>query len=87
MPPDITLTPVQSSMLAAQGYDPNTQTLAVKFNTGATFHYEGVSQEVADGLAGADSAGKYFNANIRGKFEPKKIEPVDNTDAEDPSGD
>lgn len=83
MPPDITLTPIQSSMLAAHGYDTDSQTLAVKFQNGNTFHYDNVPVEVADGLATADSAGKFFNANIRGKFEPRKIEPIDNTDADE----
>lgn len=83
---EITLTPVQSSMLAAHGYDADSQTLAVQYKNGAVFHYDGVPPEVADGLANADSIGKFFNANIKGVFEPRKIDPVDNTDSTEEGG-
>ncbi|MGE5512451.1 MAG: KTSC domain-containing protein [Bacteroidota bacterium] len=69
----IEMQPVESSMLAAYGYEPETSTLAVQFKNGTTIHYPNVPQEVADGFAG-ESAGKHFNANVRGKFEGVKIE-------------
>lgn len=65
----------KSTNVAATGYDPETQTLAVEFKSGGVYHYAGVSQEHADALAGAESVGAHFAANIRGQFDHKKIEP------------
>lgn len=66
--PDIPLTSVQSSMLDGHGYDAATRTLALRFSAGKTYHYQDVPPEVAAGLAAAESVGKFYGANIRGKF-------------------
>lgn len=60
--------PVTSSQIAACGYDARLQVLGVKFVGGGTYHYSDVPQGVFDALVKAESAGKYFGANIRGKF-------------------
>lgn len=69
---DITLSPVTSSNIAALGYDGASQTLAVQFRNGDTWHYEGVPQEAYDSLRGAESVGRAFNAEIRGSYEGAK---------------
>lgn len=58
------LTIVESSMIHAVGYDAETQTLEVVFNSGRTYFYEGVSQEVYDGLMAAESKGRYMRGHI-----------------------
>lgn len=66
---DIKLTPVVSSNIAATGYDAGTKTLAVQFKSGTAIHYyQDVPPEVAEGLANAESVGRYFAQNVRGKF-------------------
>lgn len=60
--------PCQSSQIEAWGYDAASQTLGIKFVRGATYHYIGVSQEVADSFAKAESAGKFFGGSIKNKF-------------------
>lgn len=54
------LDPVESSMVAAYGYDPDLQALVVLFNSGKAYHYLGVPPEIIQGLAGAPSKGRYL---------------------------
>lgn len=42
--------------------------LSVRFKKGSTYTYTDVPTDVAEGLVTADSAGKYLNANIKGKY-------------------
>lgn len=63
------LKPLNSTMLEAAGYDLASRTLAVRFRNGTVVHrYHDVPPEIAEGLESAESAGRYFNANVRGKF-------------------
>jgi hypothetical protein len=55
---------VESSMLSAVGYDPATQTLRALFNSGKTYDYFEVPQEVYDQLIESDSKGHYMNDAI-----------------------
>lgn len=70
---DIPLTSIESSMFDGHGYDAATQTLAVRFRGGKTYHFAEVPPEVAQGLVGAESAGRYFGQHIRGKFDGKAV--------------
>ena len=54
------LASVDSSMIYAVGYDPGTKELAVVFNNGRTFWYEGVPAEVHQDLMAAGSKGQYM---------------------------
>lgn len=56
--------PVDSSMIQAVGYDPETQILEVLFNSGQTYHYEGVPPKVHKELMEADSKGRYMRDAI-----------------------
>jgi hypothetical protein len=60
----IDLKAVDSSMIAAAGYDAATSTLVVLFNTGRAYEYYGVPPETYEALLAADSKGQYMNANI-----------------------
>jgi len=66
-------TPVSSSNLRSIGYDPETATLEVEFNTGSVHQYHGVPQEVFDSLMQAGSHGVYFNANIKNSYGTTKL--------------
>lgn len=72
---------VESSQVAAIGYDPSTQTYAVQFKTkGGTpaphvYHYAGVDAEIAQQVDAADSTGSAVRRLIvNGGFEFTKIE-------------
>jgi hypothetical protein len=54
------LEPVESSMLAAVGYDSNLKALVVLFNSGKAYQYLGVPPEVFHGLTEAGSKGRYM---------------------------
>ena len=51
-------------MIYDVGYDPETQTLEIGFNSGKVYQYFDVEREKYDGLMQAPSAGQYFLNNI-----------------------
>ena len=60
---------VQSSALEQVSYDEVAHTLCATFReTGRTYIYEDVPQEIYDSLLFADSIGAYFNCHIRDHF-------------------
>lgn len=61
------MTPIQSSMLEGHAYDQETRTMHVKYKNGATYAYDDVPLEKYAAFTGAESPGRYFNANIRGQ--------------------
>ncbi len=71
--PQITMQPVKSSNIASCGHCAKTQTMAVKFKSGGTYHYPGVDREIFDDLMVAESVGKHYHANIRGSFSGEKV--------------
>lgn len=54
------LDPVESSMLAAIGYDPDLKALVVLYNSGKAYQYQGVPEDVFQGLINASSKGRYM---------------------------
>ena len=63
---------VQSSAITAIGYDPNTETLAVRFKSGAEHHYENVRPVQHEAFVNAPSIGRYFQQNIKGRPHHKQ---------------
>lgn len=69
----IELTPVNSSLVKARGYDPETRTLALEFSSGV-WHFQNVPPEVyAEMTSDGQSIGSYYHQNIRGAFESEKF--------------
>lgn len=64
---------VQSSMIRSLGYDSNTSTLEVEFNSGAVWQYYDVPESVYYDMRNSDSIGKYFNANIREQHTESQV--------------
>lgn len=62
-----------SSNIAAYGYDAEKRVLAIRFVSGDLWHYAGVSFELAEQLSIAESKGKFFYANLKGKFSAEKM--------------
>ena len=52
--------PVDSSMIASVGYDPDTEELEVEFNSGKVYLYRNVPKEEYEGLMAAGSKGQYM---------------------------
>lgn len=61
-----------SSHIIGASYDDETQQLTVSFKNG-TYVYDSVSPDVANEFESAASAGKYFDANIKGKYPTRKV--------------
>lgn len=64
--------PVKSSSIEAIGHNPSTSVLSVKFKSGETYTYAGVSADQHAKLMSAESVGSHFQKNIRSKIEGKK---------------
>ena len=68
------MTYVQSSALEQVSYDPKSQTLCATFrDSGRTYIYDEVPEEVYDSLLFADSLGAYFNTHIRDCFSYREL--------------
>jgi hypothetical protein len=59
---------VQSSNIAAIGYDRAQWTLEVEFKNGGVYRYDNVPPEEAERLRHASSIGTHFHHHIRGRF-------------------
>lgn len=64
--------PVESSMLDSIGYEKNV--LEVRFNNGGLYQYRDVPEPVLSELMRADSKGRFFNQNIRGRYPSVRLE-------------
>ncbi len=60
----VTLYPVESSMIAAAGYDPERRYMLVLFNTGKAYEYYNLPPEEFEGLMSAESKGGYMREHI-----------------------
>lgn len=65
--------PVDSSNLAAVGYDKENEILEIEFNHGGIYQYNDVPKNEYKALMSADSHGKYFSANIRNDYNYVKL--------------
>jgi hypothetical protein len=74
----IALTAVVSSQIAAIGYDPESQILAVQFiETGAegrVYHYHGFPPEKFAELEAAESKGSFFYKHIKNRYDFDRFE-------------
>lgn len=62
-----------SSAISDLEYDPEQETLTVKFRSGQTHRYEGVPSHVFEQFANSSSHGRAFHALIRDKYPSTKL--------------
>ena len=67
--------PVESSVLAAVGYDAAKRLLEIEFHSGAIYRYLEVPEEIHRRLLAAESKGHFFGASIRDKFRSERVKP------------
>lgn len=65
--------PVESSSIAALGYDPATMTLEVEFTSGRVYRYFDVPELAARRLMKAPSIGAHFGAEIRDTYHYERV--------------
>lgn len=59
-----------SSNISKVDYNPETKEMGITFKpSGKRYEYLNVPESIYNGIISAPSAGKYFYANIKGKFE------------------
>lgn len=68
----IEINTTRSSMLKTIAYDDSKKELIVTFASGGTYKYEEVPKSVFNEMINAESEGKYFLANIKGKYKFEK---------------
>lgn len=56
---------VQSSLISAIGHDPDSRTLRIEFKDGSVWDYAEVDAEKFNQLRDAESAGRFFHAEIK----------------------
>jgi len=64
---------VNSSNIAAIGYDEQSAILTIQFNDNSAYEYYDVPQFEYDSLMSADSKGSYANKNIYKTYRQQKI--------------
>ncbi len=64
---------VTSSTIREVKYDLTKEELIITFKNNVQYLYEGVSPEVFKELISADSVGKYFDKEIKGKYNFKRL--------------
>ena len=62
---------VVSSVIEAIGH---ARVLEIKFESGRIYQYYNVPEDIYEELFKSESKGKYFNANIRGKYPYREVE-------------
>lgn len=73
MPSWIQREAIESSSIAEIGYDPTRQILLIAFKTGEVFHYGSVPLEKVVEFYAAESRGRYYSQQIKGKFPGAKM--------------
>lgn len=63
----------KSSRILKMSYIKSKKLLTITFNSGVTYEYYDVPMEVTDGIIQADSLGKYFDKNIKGIYNYKRV--------------
>jgi hypothetical protein len=64
---------VDSSAIAAVGYDTGPQRLLVTFNSGRTYAYYGVSSQSYYDFTIANSKGRFFNQAVKGRYAYRRL--------------
>ena len=62
---EIVTEPIQSTNIAAIGFDKVHSIIHIEFKSGGAYRYLECDQELYDGLANARSVGRFFHVKIR----------------------
>jgi hypothetical protein len=65
--------PVSSTDVASIGYDLDSQTLEVEFNSGGIYQYFQVSRGTYEEFINASSKGKYLHLNIKNRYSYSRV--------------
>jgi hypothetical protein len=68
--------PVDSSVIAAIGYDAPRALLEIEFRTGKVYAYSDVPPAAHEALLAAESIGRHFNLEIRDRYDCTLVSEV-----------
>ena len=68
---------VKSSQIKEIGHDPASNTLAVRFNTGALYHYADFGAEKFEAFRTAESIGSHFGKHVKSGHTYKRIDEAE----------
>ena len=66
-------TPMESSTIASAGYISGGGILEIEFRSGAVYRYKSVPKKTFIAFAKAQSKGRFFGSEIRGKYSFERI--------------
>ena len=81
----LTMAPVESSQIAAIGYDSASRTLGITFKQGGHYRYANVAPEDFEAFRLAPSAGRHFDKFIRGRYSYQRVQNPPAGDADVPN--
>lgn len=64
---------VSSSVIRWYGFEPESRTLVIEFQSGHVYRYAGVPPETAAALAEAASKGRFFDSYIREHYPVSRL--------------
>lgn len=64
---------IESSMIKSIGFDPNTSTLEIEFNSGAVWQYFDFPESIWYDFRNSESKGKYFNKEIKKQYSECRV--------------
>jgi hypothetical protein len=65
---------VESTNLASVGYNQKACVLEVEFQSGSVYRYRDVPRNAYEALMRAESKGRYFSRQIRGRYEFRRVD-------------
>ena len=66
---------VNSEAIRSIGYHHKTRTLEVQFRSGDTYRYSKVPKPIYDAFVAAESKGRFFQEQVRGRYDYWKVDP------------
>jgi len=66
--------PVKSSTIRSIGYNYDSQTLEIEFNSGGVYQYYNVPESVYNALMSSQSHGSFFHQYIKNKYNWAKTQ-------------
>jgi hypothetical protein len=64
---------MSSTVIRSFDYDPDSQQLWIRFVSGKLYIYQGVPEDIHDGLSSARSKGEFFNDAIRDRYPYREV--------------
>lgn len=64
---------IESSMIKSIGYDPNSSTLEIEFNSGAVWQYFEFPESLWYDFESTESKGKFFHREIKNQYSESRV--------------